>query len=88
MVLTGIGEGKVTVTEGPKILRKFAELPSFEKKKLLVKLLDAKVDELLPEEEEEDEEMADNQQKKALNPGECSFIMVETRHGYDCKTCL
>lgn len=52
-----IGEGKLVLTDGVKSLEKFAKLPSIEMKKLVMKLMDTKVDRLFPE--EEDEEMAD-----------------------------
>lgn len=68
VVPTGIGEGQVSLTEGAKQLKAFSELGVVERKKLLVKWLGTKVDELFPEEDssKEEEEMGGKQQEVRL----------------------
>lgn len=54
---SGIGEGKLLLTDGAKSLKKFAKFHSIEKKKLVMKCMDTKVDKIIPEEEDECENL-------------------------------
>lgn len=57
-------------------MKKFAKLPSLEKKKLLVGRLGTKVHELFPKEETTEEDMASDKKRSVMNPGKHEFLDI------------